>query len=325
MNSTANSTSLDLQWAIDLTEIINNYVIRITGGVGALANLLFVVLLLNKNLKHKIYDFFWCRSICNLLVCVLAAGYVSNCYDCESESYWFLFYQWHINFIGIRILSLSCFISDIFLIVNRYLQIIRKQNFFSKMSKTLTLFICFSLPILVCVPFYFIYDIVLVPNTNKFTIQLNHFGSSTISFYYLIVLFLIENVIPIFISIGLSISSVYKYKILMVSHGNLTNQQIKAKEAEQRFTNMIIILSIICLTTRIFDLVASLLNRLSILRPGMFSINFITLIRLLKGLSNFVLVFIDFLDCSVYIVMDKNIWKLISNFLGIQVSNVKFV
>ncbi len=102
MNSTNNSTSLDLQWAIDLTEIINNYVIRITDGVGALANLLFVVLLLNKNLKQKA------------------------------------------------------------LIVNRYLQIIRKQNFFSKMSKTLSLFICFSLPILICVPFYFIYDIVLL-------------------------------------------------------------------------------------------------------------------------------------------------------------------
>jgi len=324
MNSTTSTTGVDLQWAIDLTEIINNYVIRITGGVCTLANLLFAVLLLNKNLKHKIYDFFWCRSICNLSVCLLAAGYVGNCYDCESESYWFLFYQWYINFIGIRILSMSCFIADIFLIVNRYLQIIRKQNFFSKMSKTLTLFICFSLPISLCVPFYFIYDIVLVPNTNKFTIELNHFGSSTLSFYYLIGLFLLENVIPIFISIGLSIVSVYKYKNVMVSHGNLTNQQIKAKEAEQRFTNMIIILSIICLITRMFDLVASILNRLVILRPELFSINFIILIRLLKGLSNFVLVFVDFLDCFVYIVMDKNIWKLILNFLGIQVSNVKF-
>jgi hypothetical protein len=186
MNSTANTTGVDLQWAIDLTEIISNYVIRITGGAGILVNLLLAILLLNKRLKHKIYDYFWCRSICSLSVCILSAGYVGNCYNCVSDSYWFLFYQWYINFIGIRMFSLSCFISDIFLIVNRYLQITRKQNFFSKMSKTLTLFICFILPISLCVPFYFIYDIVMVPKTNKFTIELNNFGLSIISFYYLI-------------------------------------------------------------------------------------------------------------------------------------------
>jgi len=112
----------------------------------------------------------------------------------------------------------------------------------------------------------------------------------------------------------------------MLSHGNLSNQQIRAKEAEQRFTKMIIVLSIICIITRMFDLVASVLNRLVILRPDLFSINFITLIRLLKGTANFVLAFVDSIDCIVCIIMDKNIWKLILNILGIfQVNIVKFV
>ena len=58
-------------WADHATDIIENYFIRLVGAIGVVFNIFFAVILLNKSLKHKIYNFLWCRAVCYLTLCFL--------------------------------------------------------------------------------------------------------------------------------------------------------------------------------------------------------------------------------------------------------------
>ncbi len=133
MNIT-NTTELNIQdkWAIEGAHILASYVVRAVGGIGIVLNAFYAKLFFDKSLKHKIYDFFLCRVLCNAIVCLFVAGYVEICFECESYSYWYIFYEIYINANSIRVVSFASLISDIFLILNRYLEITKKILYFGK-------------------------------------------------------------------------------------------------------------------------------------------------------------------------------------------------
>ena len=61
--------NIDYQWAIQLTDIIETYVIRAIGVTGVLFNAFFLKVLFNKGLKHKLYDFMsQIKFLCNMIV-----------------------------------------------------------------------------------------------------------------------------------------------------------------------------------------------------------------------------------------------------------------
>jgi len=49
-------------WAVQGIFILDNIVSRSLGGIGILVNLFFVIILSHRTLRHKIYDFLWCRQ-----------------------------------------------------------------------------------------------------------------------------------------------------------------------------------------------------------------------------------------------------------------------
>ena len=103
--------SVRLQWTLQQAAyIIDNYLIGTAGGGGVHFNLLFSILLLNKQLKHRIYNYFWCRTICNLIVCLLASGYVTNCNTCLEVVYWHVAYKWFVIWVNLRVAGLAPFI-----------------------------------------------------------------------------------------------------------------------------------------------------------------------------------------------------------------------
>jgi hypothetical protein len=73
-------------WAVQEALILDNYTSRIVGGIGILMNLFFVLLLSRRTLKHKIYDFLWCRQITSLITCIPVTAYNGNCFSCDSTS-----------------------------------------------------------------------------------------------------------------------------------------------------------------------------------------------------------------------------------------------
>ncbi len=308
----SNTTELNIEyeWAIVGNYILENYIIRAIGGIGIVFNALYAKILLNKSLKHKIYDFFLCRVICNVIVCIFVAGNVERCFECESDSYWFLFYQYFINGIGIKIVSFASFISDIFLILNRYLEISKKNILFWKqMSKKLTLLLCFSLPILVAVPAFFSVTIEKRAN-GLFIKELNRFGTSQIYKFYLIALFMIETVIPIVTISVLNVFSILESRKQTRIHRNLTNKQRITKKSEDGYSKIVIILTTICITSRLLDLATNLLFRLDILHLIMFSEDMSVLTKFSLSLTNLLLFIIHGKDGLVYLKMDRNLWTL---------------
>jgi len=294
-------------WAVQGTLILDIYVNRVLGG---LVNLFFVILFSHRTLKHKIYDFLWCRQFINLIACLPLAASNGFCFTCDFNSAWLIYYTWF-NGVTIRAFSLASYISDILLISNRYFEIIRKTTFLKRLSKTLNLFICFSFSLIIFLPCYSVVFVVKDPLTGVFKFTFNDFGSSVYFKVYLFVLFLLETVVPLFTQSYLNIVSTVKFKHLMARHADLTGNQVESREAEARFTRMVLLLSAITSLTRLIDLVASALYRTSIISPSTFDQGTLKLLVFSKSCSVIVINLTLAFDALVYLRMDKNIWRLI--------------
>ncbi len=120
---------------IEIRDIVINYVIRGISGIGIFFNIFSLTVVLHKSLKHNFYDFLRCRCICNLIVCILTIFYgrlvLENC----PVNYQWLYFAWFIN-VQIRLVLLASSISDILLIINRYVTIYdMKKSVFYKISR----------------------------------------------------------------------------------------------------------------------------------------------------------------------------------------------
>ena len=300
-------------WAVQGTYIFDNIVSKSIGGIGILVNLFSVIILSHRTLRHKIYDFLWCRQFTSLLTCLSVAASYGFCFECDYDSEWMAYYTWYM-IVAIRVFSLASFISDILLIFNRYFEISRKTNFLGSLSKKFNLFICFSIPLVFCLPGYFAVNAEKNPSNGKFKLTLNVFGSSIYFRLYFFLVFILELVIPVSILLWMNSISVFKFKHVMERHGDLTGNQIEARKAERRFTRMVFLLSAITLVTRIIDMVMSVFNRISIISPSSFKKVTLEHIVFSKSIS---VIFINIalaFDALVYLRMDKNIWALILSY-----------
>jgi hypothetical protein len=290
--------------------IINQYIIRITGGVGVLVNLFFVVLLCHTSLRHNIYKFLWCRQFINLVACFQIATSNGFCSGCSFDSEWMAYYSW-CSQVTIRVFLLASFISDILLILNRYFEIVQTPTFLSRLSKKLNLLICFAISFIVISPGYFPFYVFKTPLQEKYQVAWNAFGVSDYFKVFVFVLFLFEVVIPLFIFLCLSIVSKFKFERLMQRHGQLTGNQTEAINAETRFTKMVLIFSVTILLTRLCDLITTVFGRLASISPVTFNKGSLELITFSKSVSLFFIYIALDLDGFIYLRMDKNIWALI--------------
>jgi len=302
-------------WAVQGTYILDNIVSRSIGGIGILVNFCFVIILSNRTLRHKIYDFLWCRQFTSLFTCLSVAVSYGFCFGCDYDSEWLAYYTWYCG-LTVRACSLASFISDILLIFNRYFEVCRKTSFLGRLSKKLNLFICFSIPFVFSLPSYFAVNIEKNQLNGKFKMTLNFFGASIYYKVYLFLSFLIDTVIPLLILILVNSVSVFKFKRAMERHADLTGNQIESRKAERRFTRMVFLLSAIESVTRIIDMVTSVFNRILIISPSTFDEGTLELIIFAKTISVIIINIALAFDGLVFLRMDKNIWALILRFTG---------
>ncbi len=248
---------------------------------------------------------------------ILVVANIGNCKDCEYKFEWMAYYSLY-SIVILRIFTLSAFISDILMIFNRYLEIIGKQNYLNHLSKKSNLLICFLFPAICTLPYYFAFDIVKSVRKGSYIKQLNEFGVSGVFAAYFFLMFLIETVIPLAIHLFLNIVSIYKFKNLMERHANLTNNQTEARMAEVRFTKMVLLLSFITSVTRILDLIFTIGNRIYYIAPYLFQPGAGDKIMFAKSLSNLIVYGAFALDVLVYLIMDNNLWRLISTITGLD-------
>ncbi len=104
----------------------------------------------------------------------------------------------------------------------------------------------------------------------------------------------------------------------MERHANLTNNQTEARMAEVRFTKMVLLLSFITSVTRILDLIFTIGNRIYYIAPYLFQPGAGDKIMFAKSLSNLIVYGAFALDVLVYLIMDNNLWRLISTITGLD-------
>ncbi len=316
--TTANSSlsSPGYWWASQATLIIDSYISRTVAGIGVLFNIAFIVLLKHRVLKHKLYGFMWCRAVCNLMALALIAANIGSCMDCEYQYEWMAYYSW-LNPLFLRTSTLSAFISDIFLIADRYFEINRKENFFSRLSKTRNLLISILVPNLLALPFHFAVDIVRASNGSYYK-KFSEFGRSWVFIACYFVSFFVETLIPLAFHLFLNIASIFKFKRFMDRHAHLTGNETDAKKSEEKFTKMVIIISAITSITRILDLIVTIGNRTNNLAASLLSPGTQDLIKLSRSLMNLILYATFAFDASIYLKMDNNLSKLILRLTGLD-------
>jgi len=246
----------------------------------------------------------------------MAAGYLEKCSDCSFEYEWMAYYSWY-NRAAARASSLSVFISEIFLIYNRYSEMKKKKNFLGKLSKELNLLICILIGFLIMFPIALGKDIIESPKINgTFTTKFNKFGSSIYFTVYVYGVLFFESVVPVSIIIYLNVVTVYNFKKIMKKHGHLTKNKSAAKQAEASFTKMVIFLSTFISITRFIDLITITLKRLTVIDQNLFEPETIGLVTFSKNLSDFFLITCFALYSLVLLRMDKNLFKIILKIKG---------
>jgi len=106
-------------------------------------------------------------------------------------------------------------ISDILLISNRYFEIIKKQIFLKRLSKTSIILISFSFTFIIISPCYFTVYVFIDPTNGLFKSYFNEIGFSVYFNVYYFVLFLLEIVLPLFTYLYMSIVYTVKFKRVM--------------------------------------------------------------------------------------------------------------
>ncbi len=299
-------------WTVLANSIFITYINRIIGGIGIILNILFVVLLTNKKLKHSIYNFLLIRQFVSLITCFLVTFNNGSCFGCNYSTLWLAYYSWY-NTMFLRNSLLASFITGNLLILNRYFEIIHRKTFLNKLSKKLNLIFSFLISLIICSPSYFAIN-VLNGSDGNFKIAFNNFGQSPVFQVYIFVVYLFESIIPLVIFLFLNIASILKFKNVMNNHANLTRNQIKAIKAEKSFTKMTLIISSFTSVVRLIDLFSTLANRIIIISPSTFS-KFSDYILFGRSISSLIINLTLALDGLVYLSMDNNIRALIMNFI----------
>lgn len=133
----ANTSELEPLIA-DISNATDNYGLVAASIIGILFNVLGLVVLYNKSLKHNFYSFLRCRCLIYLLVCIIGLffGALSRWkISCGTDHVRLFMFQ-YFGYIPIRMALLASLIVDNLLILNRLVNLFDKKNsIFYKMSE----------------------------------------------------------------------------------------------------------------------------------------------------------------------------------------------
>jgi hypothetical protein len=308
MNATSITTSAQSATYSESVSYLN----RLIGFTGVFLNLFSLIIMSNKTLLHPLYNFFFCRQFCSLIVCALGCGWVDPLeFDVRRPStYSRKFYAYFIFAIPFRLALTSSAISDLILILNRYCIVTDRKVFLINISKLANLTFCFAFPLCLYVPYFFMYELQSTYKT-EYVLELTGFGKSPGFQIYLVASGLLDIIISVFALGFFNILSVIYFRKQMIRKGHLLKNRTTTKRAEVTHTKMIFILSTICLITRSIDTSVGILTRLMTLKKFEYSADFESMIKFLYELSSLMIFMAHALDFLVYFVMDRNLRRCV--------------
>ncbi len=283
------------------------YVIRLIGFLGVLLNSLGLIVMLNKTLLHPMYKFTWCRTICNALVCFFACGIAKTIDFDLPGTYFQKVFQTYLIALPLRMAYFSSTISDFILILNRFFVITERRVRLLNISKIANLAICCMFPIFFYMPSYFIFRLEAFGSGETYVFKLTHFGQTKVFQIWAALVYLLETFLGVVVLGFFNVLSVVRFREKMRRKAHLLKNRTETRRAEIMFTKMVLILTTICLITRLIDVVARALVRLHYLKMYEFSDVTKSWIVLYHDVSSVLIVSSHAFDILVYILMDPNL------------------
>ena len=297
-----------------IIDIIGYYVIPLVSLIGIILNSLLGFILKNNDLKHGLYKYIFVKSVIDIVVCVLGSIYIKTlCFRCGNYEYERQFYAWYIVIINIRIVFTMSSISEIYLILNRYLILKNIRNcFFDVKLRYLVPFIII-VPIVLYLPIYLSIELTSEGNeiyTNSWT----GFGKTSIFKFYTLIILVPEIFIPVFSLIILSILTIRAYNKRMCNQAEFMTTSIRhLKRLEMRHTRITVVLTILFVFSRMVDSCASILVRFSYFDTFFLEITILNMLRQFTLLISFCMHALS--NVLIIVPMDKNLLKIFKELL----------
>ena len=261
------NSSINSFYVLDqISYIIGYYVITVICAIGVITNYCFLRVLSSKNLKHKFYSNMWIKTFCDLVVCLIGAGYLNNaCNEClKKMTYNELFYNLFIIKLPLRIALNASTYAEIYLIFNRCISLFKIKSRLLYLNKWLAIIIIHFIIILINLPFFFIFEIqksgdgfLIAPTGLAFNSPfstLQKFFTDFIGF-----------ILPIILLVILNLISVIKFRRVVSKLNDLRTYYTPDEEKlERRFSKTIIILSCFFVLCKSIDYITIVLSKPSI-------------------------------------------------------------
>jgi len=283
------------------------HITRIASSVGVILNLLGLKIMLNPRLIHRLYNFIWSRTFCNLLVCFLGSILVDPIEFYKPKTYYQNFFGLYFVIIVGRMVMTSSSISDVILILNRFYVIDDKPARLSEISKLTNLSICLGFSVILYLPMYFACELVPIGSDDLFVFKLNYFGQSNIFKVFVVLTFFGQIFLGVFVLGVLQVISVIKFREIMIRKGHLLQNRTETKRAERMYTKMVFILTTICLITRSIEAINSVSLNIVTLKIYEITDSTTSYLMLLNDITLLLLFSAHAFDILVYLIMDPNL------------------
>ena len=297
-----------------VADIIGLYVITAICGIGVVTNFCFLIVLSHKSLKHKFYENMWVKTFCDWIVCLIGVGYLNNSSSrfIENARYWCLFYKMCIIKMPLRVALVSSTLAEIYLILNRCVNLFNPTSKLLYFNKWLALFCIQFVSACIFLPFYLMIDIKQSSTSGEYTVGPKGILPEVIYSNYRLFISVIINIVSTVILIVLNLISVIKFRQRIAASIMIRkNFQSAGDKLEWRFTKMVIILSVLFISCKAVDHASNLISNSESLDevPSFREKSIVNFSRQISYLFNFSF---HVFNSLLYINMDSNLRKIVS-------------
>lgn len=291
-----------------INEILVGYGNMSIGFLGFTINIIFLFVYSNKTLKG-LYSFQWCHGFANVVVCLLVGVHLGVFESKKEANYYELIIRSLIIPFSLKIALIASGFSDVLRIYNRYSDLTRKKSILSGMSKLANLAICFGLGIIFCLPLYFGIKIEQVKIEKSQIEELYFWNSNEFLSSNYFVIYLIEPLTPLIILTILNILSVKRYH--EDTRERPQSGMTGKKKAELQFTKTVLMLNVMWILARSFEVTGWLLYCLVATETLKISPESKILIKAFRDISFSILIAAHVFEPFIYLIMDQNIKRVV--------------
>ena len=295
--------------------VVRFYIIPTIAGIGLITNVSFLIVLLNKRLKHRIYQDLWIKTFCDLIVCISSLGYINiGCRFCKKENieYWKAVYDVRILYSAIIISATASTYAEIYLIINRCINLFKPSSKILHFKKVYIISVFYFFAIASALPTYFFIEI--KKSENNFTSSYIVSGSDSLEIY-IIIDATIHLVLPCVVLLIINIISIIQLRRLNVLSANIgSNNNQSRKKSQRRFTKALVISSFVFLIIKILYLALYVLFSLSDYSLEYDSVKVESNDKTIDYIDAFTVfsnTFYQTFNCFFYIYMDSNLREII--------------